>query len=156
MRRAEKRLTDEQARDILARAEYGSLATIDGHGRPYVIPMSFAAKEDAIYLHCAIEGSKLDNIAANTEVGFTAVAGTKVLPKQFSTAYESAVVQGRAVLVKDADEKRGALMLLAEKYSTGFVDTAPAYIDKSFDKVGVIRIDIYKLTGKGSKTELLD
>jgi len=54
---------------------------------------------------------KLDNIEYNTKVSFCVVGKTKVLPDQFATDYESAVVFGVASEIKE-DERYNALMYI--------------------------------------------
>lgn len=155
MRRQDKKLERQQALEVLANAEYGNLATIDGHGRPYATPVSFAVEGKSIYIHCAKEGKKISNIKANCEVCFSAVGRTKLLPGEFSTAYESAIANGRAFIVDDEQEIQRALMLLVEKYAASSMDKAPAYIDGFIDSVAIVRIDMYKLSGKAGKPDEL-
>jgi Predicted flavin-nucleotide-binding protein len=62
MRRSDRQLAIEEAKEILTKAEYGSLATIGEDGYPYVVPVSYAFEDSSIYIHGATEGHKLDNI----------------------------------------------------------------------------------------------
>jgi len=116
IRRADRALTKDQAREILARAEHGVLATVGADGWPYAVPVNHVLSENVLYIHCALEGHKLENIAHEERVSFCAVAGATVLPAKLSTLYESAVVFGRAALVTDPTEKRRALELLAVRF----------------------------------------
>jgi nitroimidazol reductase NimA-like FMN-containing flavoprotein (pyridoxamine 5'-phosphate oxidase superfamily) len=96
LRRKERVLTEPEAMAILERGEYGILSTCDPDGQPYGIPLSYCLENDAIYFHCAVEGHKLNNIAADNRVSFCVVGRTEVLPGQFATKYESVVIFGRA------------------------------------------------------------
>ena len=51
MRRKDRELTEEEARAVLRRAEYGVLSLVTEDGAPYAVPMSYAAVGDAIYFH---------------------------------------------------------------------------------------------------------
>ena len=106
IRRRDRALTEDQAREILARAEHGVLATVGADGWPYAVPVNHVLCGDVLYFHCALEGHKLENIAHEERVSFCAVAGARVLPAELSTLYESAVAFGRAAVVTDPDEKR--------------------------------------------------
>src|SRR5271169_588259 len=116
IRRSERALTEDQAREILARAEHGVLATLGDDEWPYAVPVNHVLSGDVIYIHCAIEGHKLENIAHEERVSFCAVTGATVLPAKLTTLYESAIVFGRAALVTDSKEKLRALELLAVRF----------------------------------------
>ena len=90
IRRKDRALTEDQARDILARAEHGVLATLGADGWPYGIPVNHVLSGNVLYIHCAAEGHKLANIAHEERVSFCVVTGAQVLPATLSTLYESA------------------------------------------------------------------
>ena len=115
VRRRDRGLGEEEAREILARAEHGVLATVGKDGWPYAVPLNHVLAGDVLYLHCALEGHKLENLAHEERVSYCAVATAEVIPAELSTLYESAVVFGRATLVTDAEEKHRALKLLIER-----------------------------------------
>lgn len=148
MRRSDRKMDEVSTKELLKRGEFGILSTTDNSGVPYGIPLSYAFLEDKIYLHCAPEGSKLDNIIGNNKVCFTVVGNTKVLPDKFSTEYESAVVFGNAFIISDKDEKVFGLKELVKKYSPDFINEGDEYIQRALEKTAVVRIDIEQLTGK--------
>ena len=88
-------------------------------GWPYGVPVNHVLCGDLLYLHCATEGHKLENIAVDERVSYCAVAGATVLPETLTTLYESAVVFGRAAVVTDPVEKRNALESLAVRFYNG-------------------------------------
>ena len=73
MRRKEKMISQEEIMEVLEKAEYGVLSTVSGDGIPYGTPVNFVFMDGAIYFHCATEGHRLGNIAANDNVCFTAL-----------------------------------------------------------------------------------
>ncbi len=135
---------------LLSGGEYGFLATVGPDGYPYSVPLSFVYINGAIYFHCAVEGHKLDNLAYSSKVSFSIVGKTQVLPDQFATEYESAVIFGTAALV-EGDDKKAALEALIGKYSGGFEKEGAAYIDQAIGKTKVVRIGIERITGKRRK-----
>ena len=151
LRREDRRLDDAAAMALLKRGEYGILSTCGKDDRPYGIPVNYAVMEDAIFFHCATEGRKLENIAANRGVSFCVVGRTEPLPEKFSTRYESVVVSGDAGVVADMELKKTALRALVAKYAPGNVAAGKAYIDKLMDKTAVVRISIDHLIGKARK-----
>jgi nitroimidazol reductase NimA-like FMN-containing flavoprotein (pyridoxamine 5'-phosphate oxidase superfamily) len=151
IRRSDRALSEDQAREILARAEYGVLATLGADGWPYAVPLNYVLHGDALYLHCAIEGHKLENIANEERVSFCAVADARVLPAKLSTLYESAVVFGRASLVTEPAEKRLALELLAARFCGSLTPEAERAIATSSSKTAVVRIRLERITGKAHR-----
>lgn len=148
MRRKERLLPEKETLDLLTRAEYGVLSTVDEDGQPYGVPVSFANNNEMIYFHSAQTGHKLDNIQNQKQVSFCVVGNTQVLPSQFSTCFESVVVFGEAFLVTNPEEKWKALSLLAKKYAPQFPTEGEAYIQKGIDHTAVVGIKIQHLSGK--------
>ena len=80
IRRKEKQLTAEECSEILAMAEYGTLATMGADGYPYAVPVNYVFHNSNIYLHCANVGHKLDNIGYCSNVSFNVVTDVWVVP----------------------------------------------------------------------------
>ena len=173
IRRTARALTTEQAREILARAEHGVLATVGAGGWPYAVPVNHVLSGghvrrldgDVNPLRClevmdecpydfqafAPAGVKLDDIAHEDRVSFCAVASATVLPHALSTLYESAVVFGRAAVVTDPAEKRRALELLAVRFCGAVTPEAENTIATDGSRTAVVRIRIERITGKAHR-----
>jgi len=150
MRRADRAIPDSEAREILLRGEYGVLSTASADGRPYGVPLSYAFIESAVYFHGALEGRKLDNLAANGRVSFCVVGRTEVLPEKFSTRYESVIVSGTCAEAT-AGQKHEGLVALLEKYSPGFIEAGLRYIERSGGETRVFRLSIESISGKARR-----
>lgn len=150
LRRKDRGTTETEARELLARGEYGVLATVSADGVPYGVPLSYCVIDNGIYFHCAPEGHKLENIAADSRVSFCVVGTTELLPEKFSTRYESVIVTGRAAEVMGAEKQRGLEGLVA-KYSAGFFDAGLRYIAADSPKTRVFRIEIDAISGKARR-----
>ncbi len=151
VRRRDRALTEDQAREILARAEHGVLATVGADGWPYGVPVNHVLSGNVLYIHCAVEGHKLENIAHEERVSFCAVAGATVLPAKLSTLYESAIAFGRAALVMDSTEKRLALELLAVRFCGAVTPEAEKAITAWDPDTAVVRIRLERITGKAHR-----
>jgi nitroimidazol reductase NimA-like FMN-containing flavoprotein (pyridoxamine 5'-phosphate oxidase superfamily) len=151
IRRGDRALSEEQAREILARAEHGVLATVGADGWPYAVPVNHVLAGDVLYIHCATEGHKLENLAHEERVSFCAVASARVLPAKLSTLYESAVVSGRAALVTDPAEKLRGLELLAVRFCGALTPEAEKAIAASGTRTAVVRIRIERIAGKAHR-----
>jgi len=152
IRRRDRALTEDQAREILAGAEHGVLATLGADGWPYGIPVNHVLSGSLLYIHCAVEGHKLANIAHEDRVSYCVVTGARVLPATLSTLYESALVFGRAALVTDPTEKRQALELLAIRFCGSLTPEAEQTISASAAQAAVVRIRLERITGKAHRS----
>ena len=155
IRRKDRILDNEKGMRLLETGEYGFLAMCGKNGYGYGIPMNYALEGKSIYFHCAAEGFKLENIQQNNRVSFCVTGSTQILPEQFSTAYESVLVFGRITCHLSEEERRKALDLLVAKYSPDFVDVSKEYINKSFHRTYILRLDIEHISGKARVSALL-
>lgn len=156
LRRQNRAITEAEAREILTRADDGVLATVSEDGWPYAVPVNHVLIGDALYIHCALDGHKIANIAHDERVSYCAIASAQVVPEMLSTLYESAIVFGRAAMVTDKDEKCHVLKLLTERFcgqseatDRQFEEHMKKYRDG--DGTGVIRIAIERITGKAHR-----
>ena len=62
MRRKDRQRDAAFAWQVMREAPYATLSLADGAGRPYAVPVSQAADEEAgaIYFHCALAGEKYE------------------------------------------------------------------------------------------------
>ena len=150
IRRDDRSATTEEAMILLENSEYGVLSTVSEKNQPYGIPLNFCMIDKELYIHCALEGQKVDNIASNSAVSFCVVGKTEVLPDKFGTKYESAVVAGTMEEVFDT-QKLKALEGLLYKYSADFIPEGMAFIEKLKDKTKVYKISINTITAKARR-----
>ena len=153
MRRQDRQLTRPEAEEILANGLYGVLSINAADDYAYGVPFSYVYQDNRIYLHCALEGKKLNLMRRNNKVGFCVVSGAEPLPHKYSMKYRSAMAFGKAVEVQDDREKLAALIALVEKYYTdqAHIEKGKVKAAESLDKTLVIRIDVDHLTGKVRK-----
>lgn len=150
LRRKDRGISHREAIDLLCRAEYGILSTVDEAHQPYGVPLSYVYKDNVIYFHCALSGQKLDNLEKNEKVSFTVVGRTNVLPEMFATEYESVIVFGRAHEVT-GPEWYDALLGLLEKYSPDYAIEGKHYIEQKKNLTKVFKIEINEFCGKARK-----
>lgn len=149
VRRQDRLLNEAEAKQLLQQGEYGVLSMLTGNRSAYGIPISYAWDGHSyLYLHCAPEGHKMRCIAVNDRVSFCVVGHTRVIPDQFTTAYESIVISCAAQLVTDDGERMKALELLLDKYSPNDKTVGMQYARQSFDRTAIIRLDIIQWSGK--------
>lgn len=149
MRREDMATGPDRARELLRSAGYGILSMASAEGVPYGIPLNYAFEDDCLYFHCAPEGRKTDFLSGNGKVSFCVVGRTRVLPREFTTEYESAVARGYASELHGQEKKLG-LELLVRKYSPGHLEKGLECIDRLINSTRVFRIRLDSITGKAS------
>lgn len=135
------------ALEVMRKAPYITVSFTRADGTAYGLPLSLATIDGNIwYFHCALEGDKLDAIAAHPEVCLSAVSKCRptVGPKDgsFTLQYQSAVAFGNAELVTDEAEKILALRTISERFLPQHMDAFDAAIQRSLHRTAVVRITI--------------
>lgn len=151
MRRPEKKIVDEDLIQTILNETIVCRIGLCKDNVPYVVPMNFAYHGDALYLHAAKAGKKLDIIDDNPHVCFEMEYEAEVSPAPtscgWSMKYYSIIGWGNASLITDFKNKIEALNLLMDKYAG---EPPSSYTDAILDKVAIIRIDITEIYGKFS------
>lgn len=151
MRRKEKEITDRSEIDaVLHKAAVCRLGMADGD-RPYIVPLCFGYKDNALYFHTAREGKKLDILRKNSHVCFECDIDQELVrsdkPCKWGMRFQSVIGFGNAFQVEDPASKRKALDIIMAHYS----GSPPfEYDEKVVSKTVIIRVDIESLTGKKS------
>ena len=149
MRRSDRKLTDEETKQILAKGEYGILSTYGEDGYPYGVPLSYVYAGEKIYFHCSSEdGYKIQNMKYCNKVCFTVVGKTEVLPDQFATRYESVIAHGE---VRKVTDKLPVLKMIQEKYSPDYAEKGIKYANSALDRVSIYEMQIERMTGKAKR-----
>ena len=152
VRRQDRLLDEARARKILASAQYGYMSMIDLDGKPYGVPVNFVWDgDDAIYIHCAPEGKKIDILECYDHVSFCVVGNINLLPGQFTTEYESIILDCEVTIPTYDEERLHALELIVKKFSPQHFDTGMRYAHKSLPRTCIVRLDILSWSAKAKK-----
>ena len=152
MRRKDKERDAAFAWQVLRDTTYATLAMTDSDGAPYCVPVNHVADEqgNAVYFHCAGAGRKWDILTKEPPVCLSAVSKAELIPGELTTAYKSALVQGRAILVQDPEEKLYALKLLVQALDPVSMERAVMCADKTMERTMIVKITPWEVTGKQS------
>jgi nitroimidazol reductase NimA-like FMN-containing flavoprotein (pyridoxamine 5'-phosphate oxidase superfamily) len=147
MRKASREMDAAFALEVLDKAPYITVSFVRPDGTPYGVPLSLARTDDkTFYFHCALEGDKLDCIAANPRVALSAVTkcAPTVGPKDgsFTLQYKSAMAVGKAEIVKDRDEKIKALRAICQRFLPKYMDAFNDAIARSLERTAVVKITL--------------
>ena len=125
---------------------------IDLDGKPYGVPVNFVWDgDDAIYIHCAPEGKKIDILECYDHVSFCVVGNVNLLPGQFTTEYESIILDCEVTIPTYDEERLHALELIIKKFSSQHFDTGMRYAHKSLPRTCIVRLDILSWSAKAKK-----
>jgi hypothetical protein len=154
VRRKDKAITDKnEIEEILLTSMVGRLGTC-ANGIPYITPMNFTYDKETskIFLHCANEGRKLENIRVNPYVCFEVEEVKDVIVKQptcaSSIAYRSVILFGNIKILSEVNAKNYALQKLAEKYAPQ--NPKIPFTDAMLNRTNVLEIEIKEMTAKRS------
>ena len=151
MRRKDRKLDEQVAVSLLEHCEYAVLSTIGEDGNPYGISISPVLEGKNLYFHCALEGTKLQNIRNHPAVCITCVGETRLVPEKFTTEYQSAIAFGTASMVEDEEEKVRILYLLCQKYAASNLDAFDREVKRSLHRTGICKIAITEWSAKGKR-----
>jgi nitroimidazol reductase NimA-like FMN-containing flavoprotein (pyridoxamine 5'-phosphate oxidase superfamily) len=152
MRRTEREMTDPgQLRGVLQGCKYVSLA-LCRENEPYIVTMNYGydEAENALYLHCAQEGLKLEFIAQNPAVCGTAIEDRGYLHGECAHAFRSVVFWGELHAVEELEEKKHAMQVMLDHLENDpdRVREEQLKTDKAYERVVILRLDMHEITGK--------
>jgi nitroimidazol reductase NimA-like FMN-containing flavoprotein (pyridoxamine 5'-phosphate oxidase superfamily) len=126
------------------------LSVLGDDGYPYGVPVNFAYKDNCVYVHCFLEGHKIDAVRKHNKVCFTAVGDVKVLKDQIATNYISVIVFGKAEIISppEYDVRKTAFDAIIDKYVPNDEEHTSKYVAAQDSKTSVIKIEIEHLTCK--------
>jgi len=150
MRRQDKEIKDIAAiEEILSNATVCRLGLCEGDW-PYVVPLCFGYKDNALYFHCSPQGKKLDILRKNNNVCFEVDINSRVIKADkacdFGMKYKSVIGFGKAEFIEEVESKRKALDVIMQQYSKDTFE----YPAKTIENIVVIKIEIETMTGKAS------
>jgi nitroimidazol reductase NimA-like FMN-containing flavoprotein (pyridoxamine 5'-phosphate oxidase superfamily) len=150
MRRKEREIKDITAIEEILRCATVCRLGLCEDNRPYVVPVCFGYKENALYIHCGPEGKKLEIIRNNNNVCFEVDIDEGPIkaarPCDWEMKYKSVIGFGKAVLVEDAEDKRKALDVIMQQFSANTFE----YPEEAVQKTTIIKVEIETMTGKQS------
>jgi len=151
MRRHDKEITNRQEIDAIIRsALVCRIAFADGN-EPYVVPVSFGYDGEALFIHTAKSGRKIEFIEANSRVCIELEANVSLRTDdrdacKWTFEFESVIGFGTITELETAEERARGLNQIMLHYSgrEWNIDEAATATTR------VWRIDVESVTGKRS------
>ena len=152
MRRKEKEITEASAIEAIITKSLVCRLALSDDNSPYIVPLCFGYKDKVLYFHGSLKGKKIDIIKKNQKVCFEFDTNTEIVKAEdacrWSMKYRSVIGFGKAVLLKDVDEKRKALNIIMSQYSDGTFQ----FNDAILKKMAMIKVEIESMSGKQSES----
>ena len=153
LRRQDRMLGEPEARELIARAYSGRVATVGADGWPYVVPLLHVFSADEIGMHnAAARGHLRTNVERDPRACFEVDEPVKVFDYgrfecDSGLAYRSAVAYGHIRVVDDRGAKARFFDAFLAKYGTG-VPGRPKSFYPRLDEVTVYAMTVERITGK--------
>lgn len=153
IRRADRVMSDERARETLAQGYSGHLATVSEDGFPYCIPLLYIWTNGELYFHTtSARGHLRANIESDNRVCFEIDEREDVFDYgrfecDSGLAYRSVCLFGRIRIVEDKQAKQRFCEALMEKYGKPETKRPRGFFPR-LDVITVYVMAIERMTGK--------
>ncbi len=137
--------------NILQRGKYTTISMCR-NDEPYVVTLSygFDSDQNSLYFHSAQKGLKIEFLNDNPRVCATVIQDRGYKIGKCSHAYRSVVFWGKMTVVDDLEEKKRGLDILLNHLEDepGRLKKKLLKDDKSYADLGVLKLEISRITGK--------
>ena len=151
MRRKDKEITNIEEIESIVRSATVCRIGLAENNIPYIIPLNFGFQNNVIYFHSAPMGKKIDILKMNNNVCFEFDIDHELIISDnicnSSMKYRSVIGFGRAFFIESSEEKRDALNIITNHYTSKDLHE---YNEKLLKKSALIKIEIDTMTGKKS------
>jgi hypothetical protein len=153
LRRADRMMPEDRARQLLVAGFSGRLATIGADGYPYCVPLLYVCMDDQVFVHTtSARGHFRSNVEREPRICFEVDEPDQVFDYgrfecDSGLAYQSVILFGRIRVVEERDAKQRFCEMLMQKY--GKPDTGrPKGFFPRLDIITVYAITVERITGK--------
>jgi nitroimidazol reductase NimA-like FMN-containing flavoprotein (pyridoxamine 5'-phosphate oxidase superfamily) len=153
IRRVDRLMAEDRARDFLKAGFGGRLATVSEDGSPYCLPFLYVWMDDCLFFHNTIaRGHLRANVDHERRICFLVDEPEQVFNYgrfecDTGLAYRSVIVFGTIEVVGDLTLKQRFFETLMQKYGTLDRDRPNGFFPR-IDEVTVYAINIERITGK--------
>ncbi|MBQ9005615.1 MAG: pyridoxamine 5'-phosphate oxidase family protein [Atopobiaceae bacterium] len=152
MRRFKQLLPIEKCQQILASQKRAVLSVLGDDGYPYGVPLDYIydptrGELGSFFFHSAVEGHKLDAIAACDKASLVVMDDGERNEGEWWYYVNSVICFGRASVVEDPQLKHDTLYALGAKYFPKGTDIEDD-ISRNGHRVKMIEFKVEHMTGK--------
>lgn len=151
MRRNDKKIESKEQIDAIIKASEVCRIAYANDNIPYLTPVSFGYDGEALFVHTAQEGRKIDFLRKNNYICFefetdvSTVTDDEVACK-WTAAFKSVIGYGNMIELFEYEEKEYAINEIMKHYS----GKTWGFNEKALRNVALWKIEIEELSGKQS------
>lgn len=149
MRRFKQEISKENCIALLKDSKRAILSMNGDDNYPYSIPINFIYEEttNKIYIHCALEGYKIDCINNNDKICFVVCDNGYKNDDEWAYKVNSVIIFGRAKIILDKEIVYDKLTMIGKKYYPVEIDVENEATN-SLSRAQIIEINIEHMSGK--------
>ena len=153
VRRADKLMAEERARETLERGFCGRLASVGEDGWPYCVPLLYVCMDGQIFVHnTRAKGHLRANVDREARVCFEIDEAGEVFPYgrfecDSTVAYRSVIVFGRIRVVEDLKTRERFFDALMAKYAKKHWERPKGFYPR-IDLITLYAITVERMSGK--------
>ena len=149
MRRKINEITDKGIiEEILSKSDVCRIAMMDGD-KPYIVPLNYGYCNNAIYIHSAPLGKKINLLKHNNkvcfEIEYSSAVVKREIPCDWGAKYRSVIGYGSVEFITDFEQKKKCLDIIMAHYGK---KDANVYQDKHVEFVVILKLSIEEIKGK--------
>ena len=149
MRRKINEITDKGIiEEIHSKSEVCRIAMMDGD-KPYIVPLNYGYCNNAIYIHSAPLGKKINLLKHNNkvcfEIEYSSAVVKREIPCDWGAKYRSVIGYGSVEFITDFEQKKKCLDIIMAHYGK---KDANVYQDKHVEFVVILKLSIEEIKGK--------
>ncbi len=148
MRRKEREITDKDILDEILMNSTVCRIAINDNEFPYIVALNYGYSDNALFMHSAKAGKKIDLLNANNKVSFQIEFGSEIIKHekscQWTSKYRSIVGVGEIEILTEFSDKVHGLNILMEH--SGKLNND--YNSKAVEKILILKLNIKQVTGK--------
>ena len=149
MRRKDREITNtEIIREILSTPGICRIVMVDD-GEPYLVPLNYGYKDNAIYIHSAPQGKKIEILRKMNRVCFEIEYSSEVLkhdlPCEWTSKYRSLIGYGTIEIITDFEKKKQGLDIIMAQFGKSGENV---YNDKNVEAIVILKIKIRQISEK--------
>ena len=153
LRRADRMMPEDRARQFLKRGFSGRLATIGDDGYPYCLPLLYVWMDDQLFVHTtSAQGHLRTNVEREPRICFEVDEPEQVFDYgrfecDSGLAYSSVVLFGLIRIVEERAVKQRFCEMLMQKYGKPDIGRPKGFFPR-LDIITVYAIAVERITGK--------
>lgn len=138
----------EETKELLLKGHHGTLAVNGDDGFPYAVPVNYVYVDDAIYIHSAQYGYKIEALKKDNKVCFSAIIHSEILPSKFTAEFESVVGNGTVDFIEEENVKQHILEVFIDRFSPDYKEGGLKFIKAMLEKTAILKVNLIEVKGK--------